>query len=284
MNTRLKNEFHGRANARCGFTLIELIVVIGIIMLIAAILFPVFARARENAKRAACMSNLKQVGLAFLQYVQDYDERLPNHGNAANNGSNGTDVIDYMNPAAAGVGFAKPWAPNWAYAIFPYSKSKQILICPSVSLLDPTYTPTAFGDTNYSGNGVILRGAGLAVSAIPNTSDIILLKESNSRINIANTRPAKNDSNLPITGCNGQYKYWHYNPTTPRTIATETYLNNHFAGSNVLFTDGHVKWRGVATIRPIDFGLIAGTGANGGTVNDTVISNDGVQCYNANIP
>ena len=60
-----------------GFTLIELLVTIAIISILSAILFPVFARARENARCASCMSNLKQIGLSMIQYVQDYDEKLP---------------------------------------------------------------------------------------------------------------------------------------------------------------------------------------------------------------
>lgn len=62
---------------RTAFTLIELLVVISIIAVLAAILFPVFARARENARRASCMSNLKQIGLGFMMYTQDYDEMMP---------------------------------------------------------------------------------------------------------------------------------------------------------------------------------------------------------------
>jgi len=64
---------------RKAFTLIELLVVIAIISILAAILFPVFARARENARRANCMSNLKQLALGMMMYTQDYDEKFPNY-------------------------------------------------------------------------------------------------------------------------------------------------------------------------------------------------------------
>src|SRR5689334_25106138 len=93
-----------------GFTLIELLVVIAIIALLAAILFPVFARARENARRTACLSNLKQLGLAFIQYSQDYDESFP-MGNIS--GSSGLHL---------GYG--------WASRVYPYVKNQQIFVCP----------------------------------------------------------------------------------------------------------------------------------------------------------
>src|SRR5690242_71979 len=70
---------HGCKTRRTGFTLIELLVVIAIIALLAAILFPVFGRARENARRSSCASNFKQVGLGLLQYIQDNDEYFPNY-------------------------------------------------------------------------------------------------------------------------------------------------------------------------------------------------------------
>ena len=86
-------------NIRRGFTLIELLVVIAIIAILAAILFPVFAQAREKARQASCTSNLKQIGMAFKMYIQDYDERWPqsapitaNSGNTAGQlGSRGQD-------------------------------------------------------------------------------------------------------------------------------------------------------------------------------------------------
>src|SRR4028119_227565 len=100
-----------RVNRSRGFTLIELLVVISIIAILAAILFPVFARARENARRSSCQSNLKQIALGIKQYTQDYDELFPNQ----------------INPNASS---ARP-PVAWADAIQPYIKSLQLYQCPS---------------------------------------------------------------------------------------------------------------------------------------------------------
>ncbi len=95
------------------FTLIELLVVIAIIAILAAILFPVFGRARENSRRSACQSNLKQIGLGFMQYVQDYDEKLPQ-------------AYWYKNDSAGAGGYVHVSA-----MVNPYLKSTQIWVCPS---------------------------------------------------------------------------------------------------------------------------------------------------------
>jgi prepilin-type N-terminal cleavage/methylation domain-containing protein/prepilin-type processing-associated H-X9-DG protein len=109
-----------------GFTLIELLVVIAIIAILAAILFPVFAQAREKARQISCLSNTKQVGLSLMMYAQDYDERL-----VLNND--------------------QTWRPDgslytWIELMSPYIKNKQVWTCPSASANNGLYT--SYGNTS----------------------------------------------------------------------------------------------------------------------------------------
>ena len=111
---------------RSAFTLIELLVVIAIIAILAAILFPIFAQAREKARQTACISNQKQIGLGLTQYVQDFDEAFPfNWSGAAFN-------ISRLNPT--------PTSYKWMDAIYPYTKNEQVFTCPSDVAPTRTYS------------------------------------------------------------------------------------------------------------------------------------------------
>ena len=264
-----------------GFTLIELLVVIAIIGIIAAILFPVFGRVRENARRSACSSNLRQVGLALMQYVQDYDERMPF--------TYAPNAFDYADPAlasgpAAGqnIGLAKF---NFLEALFPYTRNRQVFLCPSASA-DPSsatpsmgteYIPTALSNTSYLGNAVVIpnvimpTGALTArpmrhIASIPEAAKLSWIQEWWFKTNAARCMPRFG------TGAGAsKYNIWHeYAAGTPRygdgSAEDEGMSNRHFGGGNLLFCDGHVKWRKFRSLRSGEFGLTpdqAWTATNG---------------------
>ncbi|HEY3330639.1 MAG TPA: DUF1559 domain-containing protein [Capsulimonadaceae bacterium] len=130
-----------------GFTLIELLVVIAIIAILAAILFPVFAKAREKARQTTCSSNLKQIGMATLQYIQDYDESYYPHRwncNAANDPTAGAsiDCPQYATDPASGLDATGGSRQRyyWMYILQPYTKSFNVFVCPS--------NPTPFTSNN----------------------------------------------------------------------------------------------------------------------------------------
>jgi prepilin-type N-terminal cleavage/methylation domain-containing protein/prepilin-type processing-associated H-X9-DG protein len=209
-----------------GFTLIELLVVIAIIALLAAILFPVFARARENARRATCQSNMKQIGLAMLQYTQDYDEKIAHWGQTSGGVVLGTSV---------GAGYL------WTDLVMPYLKNSQILRCPSMRAQPssvaarnfvnaPSYTmPGRPSTATWS----VYHYYGCPLSVISEPSRTYLMAES------------VEDRRDPADSGSGSYfMRWSNAPVTgPVGYATDFNFDyaRHLGASNVLFVDGHVK-------------------------------------------
>ena len=190
-----------------GFTLIEMLVVVAIIGVLAAILFPVFARARENARRANCMSNLKQIGLAVLQYTQDYDERMPGLSNTS------------VPPT------------YWFNMIEPYTKSTQLFFCPSdaeAKASEPLTTANiAYGWNDYylATNYDMGDMSGSSLASFEHVAQTILAGDSNGYTFTSGVNAGKPRQRYVIRNSGG------YQPV-PR----------HFDGDNFVFMDGHVKW------------------------------------------
>jgi prepilin-type N-terminal cleavage/methylation domain-containing protein/prepilin-type processing-associated H-X9-DG protein len=199
-----------------GFTLIELLVVIAIIAILASILFPVFARARENARRKSCMSNLKEINLGILQYTQDYDVHFPIY-------------------RAASVITASIRPIGWADIMQPYIKSEQILQCPSDSG-SPSGNPVSGDYTDYAYNlyiGGYLSDASHAGSQDSGLSQAVLTQPTLTVI-LCDYPPGTSDR----WACGQTSSVC----TTPGMANIYAGAIRHLDGANLAFADGHVKW------------------------------------------
>jgi len=198
-------------NAR-GFTLIELLVVIAIIAILAAILFPVFSRAREKARQTACLSNLKQLSLAIDMYSQDYDEMLiPSRQGNANN------------------------SLIWPAYLQPYVRNTQVFICPSAR------GQSAYGQV-WQARGPL--SVGLNRDMEDRTTNIAyalsMLQNPAGTIALADSTPAP--TTAPTNG-RGYQVMADRQPNTQSGVGMR-----HNEGTNVGFLDGHAKWYKSSTI------------------------------------
>lgn len=205
--------------------MIELLVVIAIIAILAAILFPVFARARENARRSSCQSNLKQIGLGFAQYVSDYDSTYPRSLDS------GSDT----------------YANSWMGRLQPYLKSEQILRCPSVEKINGNDATSVsnFKWLPYVMNNPFIGGFAGWDGQYGNTynrpareselnvpaATILVYEGKNSNGSVS---PPQTGYGLEYIIDNGM--------SVVNTNEDNIPKDRHFDGDNLLFVDGHVKW------------------------------------------
>jgi prepilin-type N-terminal cleavage/methylation domain-containing protein/prepilin-type processing-associated H-X9-DG protein len=238
-------------NRKRGFTLIELLVVIAIIAILAAILFPVFAKAREKARQASCLSNEKQIGLAIMQYVQDYDETYPSGGQFTSG----------------------PLAGKWSefavpLTLMPYTGNTGIWKCPDTShVADPYGYYGAACDFDFNGYMFgydTVTGSPATDGQVTSPATTVMMDEYDGTTVNAAWQFAED----PITGI-GQYgvdlpsQYvgnaglkpgWMWFGIPGRTggaqgnSAQQNGTGQHSGGNNELYADGHAKWLNLTSV------------------------------------
>lgn len=223
------------SHKRAAFTLVELLTVIAIISILASILLPAFATAREKARQTACMSNMRQLGLAFTIYAQDYDEGFPGAG------SGGTLIAPCILRPNTGSGWIRDQritdetykcdrtvlpVPNGA--LYSYTKNERIYVCPS----DPS------SDTKTLSYSMNERLDNQGLPQVQSPSSCVLLVDESKTLNDG-FFALPTQSNPP--------------PGPDMFLETDRPTDKHNGGANYSYVDGHAKWHKAAQMKPTDF-------------------------------
>ncbi len=213
-----------------GFTLIEILIIIAIISILAAILLPVFARARENARKTSCLSNLKQLGMGVQMYAQDYDEKVP---------------AAYLYWVPSNTNYLN----SWMQLVMPYVKNAQVCECPSYSAAS-IFTENGpnkqirIPRQSYTALFTITTYAGRSLSEFTKPSETIYGLD-NKACSSGAARTA-----FPAAYCNGFY--WGATAAEATTIMNRFISEApHLGGNNYFFVDGHAKWLNRITVSQV---------------------------------
>ena len=258
----------GTRTTRSAFTLIELLVVIAIIAILAAILFPVFAQAREKARAVSCLSNMKQLGLSFAMYSQDYDETNPN-----------------------GINWYYPGGNGWAGQVYPYVKNIQVYICPDDVSGQDRFASYGYNSNNTAPTGASVDGYSIASYSAP-TSTVLLFEVQGNFFNGGSNGWNITNEATDFSGSGGYsaagwgisnnagggFGTWVVNGagawTTPTNLLMATgYLRGvqsadyvrftsakgrHSEGANYLMADDHAKWLRPTAVSPGTANTVSG--------------------------
>ena len=240
------------ARQRVGFTLIELLVVIAIIAILAAMLLPALSKAKQKAQRISCLSNQKQLALAFQMYIGDHDEKTPVYKDAV------TDPL-FSNSTQNFLGLLEPYVSKEGVA-------SQIFVCPKAKS-DPRSNPSNIGLTNgilnYLGNGVVLSRK---ASTIRSPSEVVFMQELFYISLSVQVRPAATGYSGPGAQPAGlTYSSFHNNTFAPLSPygGNERWSSLHEEGGNLPYCDGHAEYKKGTKISATDFGLLIPAGAKG---------------------
>ena len=233
-NARRRHTAAFTPHARRGFTLIELLVVIAIIAIIAAILFPVFAQAREKAREITCVSNARQVGIAVRMYVQDNDETMP--------------IFEMYNTAASGGAPGTPGHRGVEDEVAPYTKSKPLFLCP-----DDVGGPSTAGASYQATYGSSYRFTHACYTVVTDSANPWQSLEDDQPVSTpaqtvtdamfqvpAQTRIMR-DEMLPWFSPQGDPGGAKYGYVPPGSGGPNYYQQWHPRGGTLIFADGHAK-------------------------------------------